>query len=86
MGISINSSLLRINPHSADPSGEKIISNRPRYAPSGWKKLKEMGQAKRVQTAKTEAALVLRSPIVSMVPTMDGLGIGGSVKRPRLED
>jgi hypothetical protein len=29
---------------------------------------------------------VLHSPIVSVVPAMDGLGIGGSVKRPRLED
>jgi hypothetical protein len=44
--------------------------------------IKRSGQAKGVQTDKTEAALELRSPLVSMVPTMNGLGIGGFTRDP----
>ena len=35
-----------------------------------------------VQTVKTEAALVPHSPLVSLVPMMDGSYIGGSPETP----
>jgi hypothetical protein len=58
-----------------------------RDAPSGRKKAKLLpcrhqamnsgNRLREVQTVKTDAALVLQSPPVSLVLMMDGLGIGG---------
>ena len=63
----------------ATPEGAPRVSGHLEFA-------EETGYNENVQAVKTGARMVRFSPLVSLVPMIVGLYIGGSLMRPRLGD